>query len=130
MGWRLFGNTRAEVALDFLGHDRSGGFFQANGHTLLTSASVTQRFGTGSVQPYLLGGLTIARHSGTTTFDTDIPRRHTSTDMGYHFGGGVAVRLRQRFEIGPEARFYIIQASSDSDPAWANWIGVRFGARF
>jgi hypothetical protein len=40
------------------------------------------------------------------------------------------VRLGRRFEIGPEARFYIMQVSNDSDPAWADWIGVRFGARF
>lgn len=127
--WRLFGNTRAEVAFDFLQHDRSGGFFQANGHTLLTSASLVQRFGSGTAQPYVLGGLTLAHHSGTTTFDS-ISRSHTSTDMGYSFGGGLAVRVGQRFEIGPEARFYIINAGNDSDPAWANWVGVRVGARF
>jgi hypothetical protein len=126
--WRLFGNTRAEGAFDFLRHERTG-VFESKGHTLLTSASLVQRFGSGSAQPYLLGGLTAASHSGTNRFG-DRATVHSSMDFGYHFGGGLAVRLGQRFEIGPEARFYIIQASSDSDPAWANWVGVRFGARF
>jgi hypothetical protein len=126
--WRLFGNTRAEAAFEFLRHERTGNF-ESKGHTLLTSASLVQRFGGGPAQPYVLGGLTIAGHSGTNRFG-DMATVHTSTDFGYHFGGGIAVRLGQRFEIGPEARFYIIQASTDPDPAWANWVGVRFGARF
>jgi hypothetical protein len=127
--WRLFGNTRAEAAFDFLRHERTG-VFESKGHTLLTSASLVQRFGSGSAQPYLLGGLTVASHSGTNRFGDGPTIPHSSLDFGYHFGGGLAVRVGQRFEIGPEARFYIVQASSDSDPAWANWVGVRFGARF
>jgi hypothetical protein len=126
--WRLIGNTRAEAAIEVLAHDRND-VFQAHGHTALASASIVQRFGRRAAQPYVLGGLTIAHHSGTTRFN-DLAVVHTSTDSGYHFGGGLAVRVGQRFEIGPEARFYIINISNDSDPAWANWFGVRFGVRF
>ena len=127
--WRLIGNTRVEGAVELFGHDRND-VFQAHGHTVLASASLVQRFGAAAVQPYVLGGVTVAHHSGTTQLGTGPTRRHTSTDTGYHFGGGLAVRLGQRFEIGPEARFYILQADNDSDPAWADWFGVRFGVRF
>jgi len=126
--WRIVGHTRAELALDSLGHDRSG-IFAANGRTTLTSASIVQRFGAALAQPYALGGLTVAHHNGTTTFDNRTTS-HSSTDLGYHFGGGVAVRVGAHVEIGPEVRFYIIQADQESSPAWASWAGVRFGVGF
>lgn len=126
--WRLFGGTRVEFAFDWLDHDRTG-VFASTGRTSLFSGSLLQRFGTRSAQPYVLGGLTIAQHSGTTTFE-DLARSTTTTDAGFHFGGGLAVRVGERFEVGPEARFYIISASDSASPAWANWIGARFGVRF
>jgi len=63
--WRLVGNTRVEAAIDLLTHDRSVGFFQANGDSVIFSASLLQGFGGGRVQPYVLGGASLVRHSGT-----------------------------------------------------------------
>ena len=127
--WRLFGNTRVEGAFDLLTHDRSSGFSQAEGESAIFSASMLQGFGGGRAQPYVLGGLSLVRHSGTTRFDNRSFDRK-STDHGLHFGGGVSVRLGQRWEVGPEARQYLINAGNDSDPALAFWIGGRFGIRF
>ena len=127
--WRLFGNTGLEASLDTLSHDRRGGFFEAEGRTIFAGASLVPRFGRAAVQPYVLGGVHLASHSGSTRFD-DLRVERDSTDFGYHFGGGVAIRFARRLEAGPEARFYMIQPESDSDPAMVYWVGVRFGVRF
>lgn len=66
---------------------------------------------------------------GTTTFE-GIGTERGSTSRGFHVGAGLAVRVGRRFEIGPEARFYFLEASSGSDPSLAYWIGGRFGVRF
>jgi hypothetical protein len=127
--WRLFGNTSVEGSVDFLAHDRSGGFFQSEGNSTLLSVSLVQRFGHATAQPYVLGGVGLVHHSGTTQFE-DLAFRRNSTDPAFHFGGGVAVKINERFEIGPEARFYVIRAGNSSDPAWASWFGVRVGTGF
>jgi hypothetical protein len=123
VGWRLFGTTSIEGSLDILRHDRSGGAFESQGTSTIGGVSLVHRFGRRVVQPYLLGGLDLVRHSGETTFDA---RRtpHHSSDGAYHFGFGAAARVR-RLELGPEARFYVIRVSNDSDPAWASFVGVR-----
>ena len=126
---RLFGQTRVEVGADILGHDRSGGAFEAEGRTGIVTISVVQRFGGMAAQPYLLAGLAIARHSGSTTFQGD-RRERSSTDTGLTLGAGLAVRIGSRMEIGPEARAFSMQASDDSNPALAYWVGVRFAYRF
>ena len=127
--WRLFGNTGLEASLDTLSHDRRGGFFEAEGRTTFAGASLVARFGRAAAQPYVLGGVHLASHSGSTRF-SDVRVEHDSTDFGYHFGGGLAIRFARRLEAGPEARFYMIQPGNDSDPAMVYWVGVRFGVRF
>lgn len=127
--WRMFGETRIEASVDLMSHDRSGGFFEAEGRSTFIGASLVQRFGSARVQPYILGGLHLVQHTGSTTFG-DMRAERDSTDYGYHFGGGFAIRIGERFEAGPEARFYMIQPENDVDPALAYWIGARVGIRF
>lgn len=127
--WRVFGSTSLEVSADVLGHDRSGGFFEAEGTSVLVGASLLHRFGDAAAQPYVLGGLDIIRHDGSTTFE-GVRTERRSTDYGYHFGGGLAARIGERFEAGPEARFYMIQPEDGSAPAFAYWIGGRIAVRF
>jgi hypothetical protein len=130
--WRLFGTTSVEASVDALSHDRRGGFFEAEGRTLFLGATLLHRFiGDESMraQFYVLGGLHVAKHSGSTTFDV-VRRGHASADPGYHFGGGVAIRVGERVELGPEARFYMMQAGNDSDPGMAYWVGGRLGVQF
>jgi hypothetical protein len=74
-------------------------------------------------------GYHLAQHSGSTTF-AGVRRDHDSTGHGFHFGGGIMVRLRERFDLGPEARFYMITPDTDADPVMAYWVGVTFGIRF
>jgi hypothetical protein len=127
--WRIFRQTSVEASVDFLSHDRSGGFFEAEGRTTFAGVSLVQRFGSEAIQPYVLGGIHLASHSGSTTFDGRRTDRD-STDFGYHFGGGIAFLANERLELGPEARFYLIHAEDDSSPALAYWIGVRVAIRF
>jgi opacity protein-like surface antigen len=127
--WRLFGTTGVEFSVDWVSHEREGEVFEANGHTTFVGASLVHRFGRSAVQPYVLGGLHVAMHKGSTRFD-DVRTERSSTDLGYHFGGGVAFRITDRVEVGPEARFFMVQPENDSDPAFANWIGARAAFRF
>ena len=126
--WRLFGTTSIEGSLDLLKHKRSDAF-QADGDSMIAGLSLIQRFSRTRVQPYVLGGVHLIRHDGTTRLG-DMAVARESTDGGFHFGGGLAVRVNERIEIGPEARFFIIQADDGSSPAWADWIGFRVGVRF
>jgi opacity protein-like surface antigen len=127
--WRVLGNTSVEGAVELLSHERSGGFYEAEGTSVLLSASLVHRFGDWRAQPYVLEGLTLLHHSGETRFD-NLRFEDSSTNPGFHFGGGLAVRVTDRFEIGPEVRFYMLRIDSDSEPAWASWFGVRAGLRF
>jgi hypothetical protein len=121
--WRLFGRTRIEGAVDLLTHRRRSGFFQAEGRSVIFSASLLQGLSDSAAQPYLLGGLSLVRHSNTLN-------QTSTTGHGFHFGGGVSFRVGERFDAGPETRFYIIDPETSSDPAWAYWIGGRFSVRF
>ena len=127
--WRIFKNTSIEASIDSLSHDRSGGFFEAEGRTTFSGVSLVQRFGSEALRPYALGGVHLASHSGSTTFG-GIRTERDSTNFGYHFGGGIAFSAGERLELGPEARFYLIDPENDSDPALAYWIGVRVGVKF
>jgi hypothetical protein len=127
--WRISATTSVEGSIDSLAHDRSGGFFEAEGRTTFLGVSLVQRFGPIAARPYVLGGVHLAQHSGSTTFD-GVRRERDSSNFGYHFGGGISFRAGDRFELGPEARFYIVQPEDDPDPALAYWIGVRVGVKF
>jgi opacity protein-like surface antigen len=127
---RLFGNSFLEVSIDNLGHDRSDRF-EANGHTTLFAASLVQRFGSANAQPYVLGGVAIAHHTGTAGFpELGLINETSSTDPGFLFGGGIAFPIARRIEIGPEGRFLILKAATDSAPAFQYWVGARVGIRF
>jgi len=127
--WKFLESVSLEASVDVLSHDRSGGAFEAEGRTAFIGASLLKRFGAAAARPYVLVGYHLAQHSGSTTFLGE-RRDRDSTGHGFHFGGGVMVRIGERFELGPEARFYMIKPDTDSDPALAYWIGVRFGVQF
>jgi hypothetical protein len=122
---RLGGNTYVDVGLDWLRHERHDRF-TAEGDSLITTASLLQRFGHQRAQPYVLGGVALIHHDGTFEFPEDGRLADTSnTGPGFVFGGGLAVRVREGVEIGPEARFLIARADADAAPAYAQSIGVR-----
>src|SRR5215510_6261059 len=69
----VWGRTRAEASLEVVTHDRSSGFFQSHGHTIIFGVSLVHRFGSGGAQPYLFYGLTGGHHSGTDIFGNGSP---------------------------------------------------------
>jgi hypothetical protein len=121
---RLAGGLRLEGSLDWLGHKRDEGAFQADGHTTLLGTALKYRFGSAASYGYVLGGPVLAFHAATNTFAGEA-REVDSTDAGISFGGGFAGRVGSRFEIGPEARMTILWAGDDSAPAYAIYGGVR-----
>ena len=125
----LAGSTRVEGSLEFVTHDRTQGFFLAEGHTLIGGVSLVQRFGHGRIQPYGFTGLTAGHHSGSTTFG-DLHTEASSTDWGWRAGVGLTFRAGSRYEISPELRMNGFFIDSDSHPATLPSIGVRFGVPF
>ena len=126
--WRLGGRTSVEGSFDVLRHERSGAF-QADGTSRILGVSLMQRFGPRAVEPYVLGGIDLVSHSGTTTFG-ELETDRSSSDLGVHFGGGLAFAITGRVAVGPEARFFIMRPDDSSAPAFATWFGVRVGWTF
>ncbi len=124
----LIGGLRAQLSLEVLTHDRSEGFFLAEGRTVIAGASLLQRFGHGKAQPYLFGGATTGHHSGSRTFG-DVRSEESSTDFGWRAGVGLAIRAGSTYEIGPELRMHGFFIDSDSPPAALFSIGVCFTMR-
>lgn len=124
---RLIGQTRAEIGVDLLTHDRGPGSFQAHGRTALVTAALVQRFSQGPVRPYVLGGLALAWHTGHVRL-ADGPRQpRSSIDPAWVVGAGASMRLSDRVEIGPEARLFVMRIENDVNPALAFTLGVRLG---
>lgn len=125
----LFGTTRLEGSLEFVTHDRDTGHFAAEGTTTIVGVSLVHRFGRRSVQPYVLGGVTLGNHSGKSRFD-DLAFTASSTDLGLRYGGGVAVAVNERLEVSPEFRINQFFVDDDSSPWMVPSFGVRIGYRF
>ena len=125
----LAGTTRAELSLEVVTHDRTEGFFLADGHTVIGGVSLVQRFGRGRLQPYAFGGLTAGYHSGSTTFG-GLHNESSSTDWGWRAGIGLTFRAGSRYEISPELRMNGFFIDTDSHPAMLPSIGIRFGIPF
>lgn len=125
----LFGTTRLEGSLELVTHSRDTGHFAAEGDTIIVGLSLVHRFGRRTVQPYVLGGVTIGHHSGKSSFD-DLRFTASTTDFGVRFGGGVAVVVNERFEVSPEFRMNSFFVDDDSSPWMVPSFGVRVGYRF
>ena len=125
----LFGTTRLEGSLEWVTHSRDTGHFAAEGDTVIGGLSLVHRFGRRTVQPYVLGGVTIGHHSGKSSFD-DLRFTASSTDAGLRFGGGLAVLVNQRFEVSPEFRMNGFFIDNDSNPWMIPSFGIRLGYRF
>lgn len=125
----LAGSTRVEGSLEFVTHDRTEGFFLAEGHTVIGGVSLVQRIGHGRIQPYAFTGLTAGYHSGSTTFG-DIHTEASSTDWGWRAGVGLTFRVASRYEVSPELRMNGFFIDTDSHPAMLPSLGVRFGILF
>ena len=124
----LIGGLRAQLSVDVLTHDRSEGYLQAEGGTVIAGASLLQRFGHARARPYVFGGATSGHHSGSRTF-VDVRSEDSSTDFGWRAGAGVAIGTGSKYEISPELRVNGFFTDSDSHPATLLSIGVRVAMR-
>ena len=124
----IFGTTRIAGSVELLTHDRDSGYFLSNGRTVIAGASLVHRFGRNRAQPYLSGGLTVGRHTGTNTFSSET-RELNVTNAGFGAGFGIAFRAGQRWEISPELRMNGFFVDNDSDPLMLPSFGIRFGLR-
>jgi hypothetical protein len=128
--WRWLGRTHLELAIDLLRHNRTGGAFEAEGHTTFGSATIVQRFGGTRTHGYVLGGATLAAHSGTAGFPREgLVTASNSTNPGYFFGGGLMFSASRHLDVGPVVRLMVLTADSDSDPAFATTAGLRIAFR-
>ena len=125
----LFGTTRLEGSLEWVTHSRDTGHFAAEGDTVIGGLSLVHRFGRRTVQPYVLGGVTVGHHSGKSSFD-ELRFTASSTDVGLRFGGGAAVMLNERFEVSPEFRMNGFFIENDSNPWMIPSFGIRLNYRF
>lgn len=124
----VIGTTRLEGSIELLTHDRESGFFESTGQSVIAGLSVVHRFGRGSGQPYVFGGMTLGHHAGTNTFSADhFPV--SSTNAGTRFGFGIALRAGAKVEISPELRMNSFFTSRDSDPWMVPSFGMRVGWR-
>jgi hypothetical protein len=72
----------------------------------------------------------MARHTGELTFGDGLPQRRQSVDAGVVVGGGLAIRINEHVEVGPDVRVFSFVPGNDLDPALAFVVGVRVGYRF
>ncbi len=122
---RLVAGLVAEGGVDWLANKRTGDpGFQAEGHTTFLSGVLKYRWGNESGNGYVLGGLTLANHSRTSTFD-NMSRDLSSTNSGVVFGGGGAFAAGRRWEIGPELRLTVLWVNDETSPAFVSYGGVR-----
>ncbi len=129
-GWRWLARTDAEVSVEILRHRRTGGHFQAIGHTALVEGVLTRRFGPQAASGYVLGGVALGFHTGTAGFPADgLVVRTESTQRGVVAGGGLTFRVGERLEMGPIVKIVLLAADRDSDPASAAMVGFRIGTR-
>lgn len=125
----LFGTTRLEGSLEFVTHSRDTRHYAAEGDTTIVGLSLMHRFGRRTVQPYVLGGVTIGHHSGKSSFG-DLRFTASSTNPGLRFGAGVTVVINTRFEVSPEYRMNGFFIDNDANPWMVPSFGVRVGYRF
>ena len=124
----LIGGLRAQLSVEVLTHNRSEGYLQAEGRTVIAGASLLQHFGHARARPYVFGGATSGHHSGSRTF-VDVRSEDSSTDFGWRAGAGVAIGTGSKYEISPELRVNGFFTDSDSHPATLLSIGVRVAMR-
>ena len=125
----LFGNTRAELSLEFASNNRDTGFFAVEGDTTIVGLSLVHRFGRRTAQPYIFGGGTFGHHSGKSRVG-DLGFTYSSTNPGLRFGTGVVIVLNRRLELSPEFRMNGFFIDNDSDVWMIPSFGMRVGYRF
>lgn len=129
-GVRLTPKTQVEFVVNRIPYERrfeSG--VATEGRSVFTGLTLKYDFTRGAARPYVLAGYGLNHHQGTRV-SPGSPQSHTSTnDHGYVLGTGLAV-ARGRWEIGPEARIYMLAIERDASAAMVLSGGIRANVRF
>jgi hypothetical protein len=113
-----------ECGVDWLAHDRGEGVFQADGHTTLLAAAVKYSWTSEAATSYVLGGLVMAHHTGTTRFEDEV-RADRTMMPGVSVGGGVLFPASNGWRVGPEGRLLLLSPGNEEAPALGMYAGVR-----
>lgn len=130
IGWAATPKTQIELAVTHLPYDRE---FESGvgtrGRSIFTSLSLKYDFTSGTVRPFILAGYGLNAHRGTRV-SPSLGERETSTlDHGYMLGTGFTVN-RGPWQVGPEARVYMMSIESDASAAMLLSGSLRASFRF
>ena len=130
VGWAFTPRTQIELAMTHVPYDRkfeSG--VATSGRSIFSSLALKYDFTSGTVRPFILAGYGLNAHRGTRV-SPPAGRHETSTvDHGYVLGTGFTV-TRGRWQIGPEARIYMLSIGSDASAAVMLSGSLRASYRF
>jgi hypothetical protein len=101
---------------------------RTDGRSVFTGLTLKHDFTSGTARPFVLVGYGL-NHSRSHRVDPFLDRTNISTDHGYVVGTGL-VFVRDKWEIGPEARVYMFAIEADSSVARILSGGIRAGVRF
>ena len=130
LGWAFTPKTQIEVAVTQVPYDRefeSG--VETHGRSIFTSVAVKHDFTTGTVRPFGLVGYGLNSHRGTRIHPPLGESETSSVDHGYMLGTGFTVN-RGRWQIGPEARVYMLSVESNASAAMMLSGSLRASYRF
>lgn len=100
-----------------------------DGRSINTALILKHDFTSGAVRPFLTAGYGINNFRGTRTTPEPFVSRTSTNDHGYVLGTGFVVD-RGRWQIGPEARVYMLAIDQDSSGAMILTGTIRAGWRF
>ena len=129
-GVNLTSKTQVEFVVTHIPYDRS---FESGvateGRSINTGLLLKHDFTRGTVRPFVVAGYGINQHRGSRTHPPLGTSNTESTDHGYLFGAGFVV-ARGNWEIGPEARGYMLAVDNDASAAMILSGGIRASVRF
>lgn len=130
LGWTLTPKTQIEFDVTRLPYERSfESGVETEGRSIFTGLALKYDFTTGRVRPFVLAGYGINHHRGSRTHPPLGTAETSSSDHGYVLGTGFVVN-RGRWEIGPEARVYMLAIEDDASAAMMLTGSIRASMRF
>jgi hypothetical protein len=129
-GVNLTAKTQVEFVVTHFPYERS---FESGvateGRSIYTGLLLKHDFTRGTVRPFVVAGYGLNAHRGSRTHPPLGTSDTESTDHGYLFGGGFVV-ARGNWEVGPEARGYMLAVESDASASMILSGGIRASVRF
>ena len=130
IGWLLTPKTQITFDVTHLPYERrfeSG--VATEGRSVFLGGALKYDFTRGDVRPFVLAGYGINQFRGSRTDPFLGTRETASRDHGYVLGTGF-VMSRGNWEVGPEARVYMLAIENDSSAAMMLTGSIRASMRF